>query len=251
MTLSLCITSLNTDKTIERTLDSVFKQLSLPDEIIILDAYSEDKTLQKINLFKKKKPNLIKVFSLKDKGISMGFNNTWRLAKGAYVIHLNADDILLPHAIQTIKKFIKKNYDIFISPLIFKSEDKNQIIIPTLPQKNKITFKHPKVNHCGFVIKKKILDELNGYSESFKVAMDIDLIFRAIQKHKKIYITNKVFAIQYNNGFSSKNLIKGIYELMIIEQKFYSNNKRLLSKILTYFVFFFRFLNLFWIKILK
>lgn len=60
MKVSLCITTYNEEKHIGKLLDSIVEQTTPPDEIIIVDGGSSDKTIAIIEAYKKKEPFLQK-----------------------------------------------------------------------------------------------------------------------------------------------------------------------------------------------
>ena len=64
ISISVIIPCYNSESTISRCLESIFYQTELPDEIIIIDDNSNDKTLFEIELSKKKSP--IKIKTLKN-----------------------------------------------------------------------------------------------------------------------------------------------------------------------------------------
>lgn len=242
--ISICITCLNSEKTISKTLNSILSQRSKPYEIIICDGFSSDQTYEVIKKYQKKYKKLIKVYQKKDSGISMGFNNTWKRAKGNFLLHLNSDDELKPNAIKRLNILTNKDSDFYVSSLIFK-DHKEKIITPHLPNKKVISFRHPRVNHCGLLIKKSAMVKLNGYSSNFKVAMDIEIILRAIKLNYKFYISHVPIAIQNYGGYSSKNSIIGILELYQIECDFYYQNKiNFLGKTFLIIILILRIINI-------
>ena len=222
--ISICITCLNSEKTISKTLNSILSQKLKPYEIIVCDAFSSDQTYEIIKKYEKKYKKLIKVYQKKDSGISIGFNNTWKRAKGKFLLHLNSDDELKPNAIKRLNVLTNKDSDFYVSSIIFKNR-KKKIITPYLPNKKVISFRHPRVNHCGLLIKKSAMVKLNGYSSNYKVAMDIEIILRAIKLNYKFFISHVPIAIQNYGGYSSKNSIRAILELYQIECNFYHQNK--------------------------
>ena len=61
ISVSVIIPCYNSESTISSCLDSIFYQTELPDEIILIDDNSNDKTLSEIELSKEKSPVKIKV----------------------------------------------------------------------------------------------------------------------------------------------------------------------------------------------
>ena len=69
ISISVIIPCYNSESTISRCLESIFFQTELPDEIILIDDNSKDKTLSEIELLKKKSP--IKFKTLKNNEIKV------------------------------------------------------------------------------------------------------------------------------------------------------------------------------------
>lgn len=72
-------------------------------EIIIIDGFSTDGTINKINELKK---NFSKVIIEKDKGIYDAMNKGLRLSEGEWILFLNSGDILFNSS--TLENIFKK-----------------------------------------------------------------------------------------------------------------------------------------------
>lgn len=93
---------------VEKSLDSVLNQTYSNIQLIIIDDCSNDNSTQvienwisrnKADLFIKNKENL---------GLTKSVNQAFKNVKGAYFIDLAADDVLLPHCIETQVSVYKK-----------------------------------------------------------------------------------------------------------------------------------------------
>src|SRR4030042_1932286 len=80
MNISVCITTFNEESSIERLLDSLLNQTIKPDEIIIVDGGSKDKTCQIIKHYQKKDKR-IKLL-IEPGSIAHGRNISIEIAKG-------------------------------------------------------------------------------------------------------------------------------------------------------------------------
>lgn len=89
--LSILIPAYNVENYIEECINSILN-LNIDYEIIIINDGSTDKTLKKIQKYKKY--NYIKIISQENMGISKTRNNLLKSATGKYIFFLDADDYI-------------------------------------------------------------------------------------------------------------------------------------------------------------
>jgi glycosyltransferase involved in cell wall biosynthesis len=82
----------NAEDYIKETLQSVFAQSLLPSEILIVDDFSQDRTVEIVKSFDFD----IQIFSNKRAGLSAALNQAIPKAKSTYLAFLDADDLWLP-----------------------------------------------------------------------------------------------------------------------------------------------------------
>ena len=92
----------NSEKTIEKTLQSVLNQTYQNFEYIIIDGGSTDDTLSIIESYKEKFAEKLTVVSEKDNGIYDAMNKGIQLAKGELVGIVNSDDFYETDALENI-----------------------------------------------------------------------------------------------------------------------------------------------------
>ena len=168
ISISVIIPCYNSESTISRCLESIFYQTELPDEIIIIDDNSNDKTLSEIELSKEKSP--IKIKTLKNdenKGPGYCRNKGWEAAESAYIAFLDSDDIWVKDKIKIQKKLLPElNYpEILGATCNLKKKYTNKINKVSISQ---LLWKNPFCTST-ILLKRAINQrfENNYYSEDF------------------------------------------------------------------------------------
>lgn len=94
--ISIVITCYNYEKYIETSIESVLNQSYANKELIVVDDVSSDSSRDIINRYDDR---LVAVFHEKNKGHGGAFNSGYAASTGELVIFLDADDYLLPGAL--------------------------------------------------------------------------------------------------------------------------------------------------------
>ena len=106
--VSIIIRTKNEERWIKLCLDKIYEQSYKNFEIIIVDNYSTDKTLQKIKNYKINKIVKIKKY-LPGKAINLGIKKS----QGVYIVIISA------HCIPTTKNWLKN----FVQSIIYKKNN--------------------------------------------------------------------------------------------------------------------------------
>lgn len=104
-TLTIAIPVLNGEKYIGKAVDSALSQSQSPDEILVVNNHSSDRTLEILEKYQSK----IRVFT-QERTLSMAKNWTscFELASSDFVMMLHADDELFPNAVQLTREVLQK-----------------------------------------------------------------------------------------------------------------------------------------------
>lgn len=97
-TISIIIPAYNAAEYLTATLKSCLKQTLLPREIIVVDDGSSDATAEGIVTFGEK----VQCLCVENGGVSRARNIGAARATGDWLLFLDADDSLLPHALETL-----------------------------------------------------------------------------------------------------------------------------------------------------
>ena len=213
--ISIITVCLNAEKTIEETILSVVNQSYPNIEYIVIDGDSNDQTK---NIIEKYKDKIHHYISKKDEGLYFAFNKGIDLVTGEMFGFVNADDILMPNAIDTLVKYYNSNSDI---DFIFGSVKKHWGILHGYkPKKIYYSWGFYSSHSTGFFIKSTSAKQVGYYNTKYKYHADYDYFYRAIVNHKLKGLATKkseVFGIFRRGGFSSKiNFLSRLFEEITI-----------------------------------
>lgn len=107
-TISIIVPVYNAQDHLAQTLDSLLCQTNQDIEIICVDDGSQDHSLQILHAYKKAHPEIMRVFSQKNQGVSIARNLGIEQAKGDIIMFVDADDKLLPHACMKVKEVFEQ-----------------------------------------------------------------------------------------------------------------------------------------------
>lgn len=99
--ISIIVPVYNAEKTIEKCLNSLLTQKDVKLEIICINDGSEDNTLNILKTYENKYNNIV-VVSQQNKGVSKTRNLGIDIAKGDYIMFVDADDFLKENSLRTI-----------------------------------------------------------------------------------------------------------------------------------------------------
>ena len=205
--------SYNAEKTIARTIRSVMSQTYENIEYIIIDGASKDNTptIAKsfIEEFNSKPTRSMKVISEPDNGMYDALNKGARLAHGAIVGQINADDFYEPDAVEFMANlFEHENFDLAWGSLKFKNKNgHNKIKHAKFPaKKHKFLWSTIHWCHPASFSKREVLLE---YPYPLRNAHDdFDYATHVFIDGKKIITTDKIIAVFNIGGMSTQPTIK-------------------------------------------
>ncbi|MDD6619621.1 MAG: glycosyltransferase family 2 protein [Eubacteriales bacterium] len=109
-TVSVIIPAYNAGPFIENCINSILSQTYSNFEIIVVNDGSIDNTLNLLEAIQKT-DNRLKIFSQENAGVSAARNTGLKNASGEYITFVDADDALLPNAIETMVSVMDDSTD--------------------------------------------------------------------------------------------------------------------------------------------
>ena len=145
VSFSIIVVTFNAVDVIDKTIKSIISQSYENFEILCIDGLSTDNTVKVLN--EHATDSRLKIFSEKDSGIYHAMNKGMDLAKGKYVLYLNAGDYFVSRSIlANVIQFLGK--DVIVGNAIYKYHREDEI---RNPQSLDNLWKGMTFNHqCAF-----------------------------------------------------------------------------------------------------
>lgn len=109
ITISIALATYNGEKYINDQLNSFAKQSLLPDELIVSDDGSKDKTLYIVKKFAQTAPFAVKIVKNFNHGIIGNFANAVENSSGDIIFFSDQDDVWFPNKLETYANTFKNN----------------------------------------------------------------------------------------------------------------------------------------------
>lgn len=196
--VSLIITVLNEEQTIESLLDSIVSQTILPNEVIIVDGGSTDSTLNKIRSFSKKNKKINIIVKQKKGNRSIGRNYAISLSNSKIIVITDAGCELEKNWLKELLKIYTKTKSTVVAGYYSaKPEDDFQrAVVPyVLVMPDKVDEKNFLPATRSMLIEKEIFNTMGGFDEI--LSDNEDYAFSKKLESKKINIAFARKAIVY------------------------------------------------------
>jgi glycosyltransferase involved in cell wall biosynthesis len=209
MKVSVITVCRNSEKTIERTLQSVILQTYQDIEYIIIDGKSTDQTL---NIIEKYRSHIAQLISESDNGIYEAMNKGLQIATGEIICFLNSDDIYESNiTVERIaKRFQENRIDALFGGVSFFQKSNPSKVFRVYKFDNftlsKFSFGWMPAHPATF-IRKNLIRHNGLFDTSFQIAGDFDYLLRMFKNLKFNYECSKdIFVRMQMGGVSDKNL---------------------------------------------
>lgn len=203
MKLSIVTINLNNVVGLKKTVTSIFLQIFLDFELIIIDGGSTDGSKEFID---SKINNGVTYFSSeKDKGVYDAMNKGIAVSKGEYLYFLNSGDVLFNE--NTLNEVVKKltGEDFVYGNIIFNYKHQPELL---KFQKNLslIYFLQYTIHHQATFIKRNVFHKNGLFNAKNKIASDWSFFFENIIKNSSTYKhIDQVICIFDVSGLSSNS----------------------------------------------
>ncbi len=207
---SIVIPAFNSEATLARAVESVLAQTYLDYEVIVVNDGSTDGTaalIEELAIDPR-----VRTVSQQNAGVSAARNAGANIAKGEWLVFLDADDELVYSALSLLSSFTSSSEISVVRGGFVKRSGKSEIA--RIPDGKR--FVPPLAG--SFSVRKASFIELGGYDEQLKFSENTELFHRfSLANLPEAYVSDCIFIYHHSNSGGSKNMynmtISSIYYL--------------------------------------
>jgi glycosyltransferase involved in cell wall biosynthesis len=175
--VSIVIPTYNSEKTLEKCLKSIKNQTYKNIEVIVVDKFSKDRTVEIAKRFK------AKVF-FKEPERASQVNFGVKKARGKYIYRVDADFVLEPTIVEeAVKKCEEEGYDAIT---IHNTSDPTISFWSKVRKFERDCYKDDELNIAARFFKKEVFEAISGFNESLVAAEDYDFHNRLLEMGFKV-----------------------------------------------------------------
>lgn len=188
---SIIIPSLNEEKYLPKLLGDLAKQTLTDFEVIVVDGFSDDETVNRISEFKNKL-NSLEIINSEKRNVSYQRNLGAKKAKNEWLIFMDADNRLPDYFFDGIKyRVLKEKPQLFTThclPDSNKKGDKVLTDIMNLGSELNNFMEEPTLKGSMVGVRKKIFAKYGGFDETILFAEDKEYVKRLHGKGIKLKV---------------------------------------------------------------
>jgi glycosyltransferase involved in cell wall biosynthesis len=212
MKFSIITCTYNSERYLQKNIDSLKNQSFQDFEHIFIDGFSTDKTVEVIREYQKEFPGKVKFFQFEPKGIGDAMNRGIEKSSGEYINHLHSDDSFYNNKVlEKVANFIKKkgHPDWIYGKAEFSDGNMGRII----PHRN--IYKKARywlllvtnyIPHQSVFLKKEVFKKFGMFNEEYKNSMDYEMWIRLSKNNLSSIFLNEIicnFSVRNDSQSSS------------------------------------------------
>jgi glycosyltransferase involved in cell wall biosynthesis len=209
MDISIIIPVYNAEKYVIKCLDSIFhQQFSGSLEVIAVNDASTDNSLRILQEYQEKEQRLVLLSHDINRKQSAARSLGMDASKGDYIMHVDADDWLLPNALELLfQKCKQTNSDIIVFDVIREDSEGNttpvNLIEKELTTSNKLKVEKQFFGStCNKIVRKKLTGNLISGTAGVNTTEDLLYAIEILLRAETITLTPDIYYVYYINRSS-------------------------------------------------
>lgn len=199
--VTVYITNHNYGRYLRQSIDSVLNQKFTGYELIIIDDGSTDDSLEVITEYERHAH--VRVVCQANRGLTVANNIAWRMARGRYIVRLDADDYFDENALLVMANYLETHPEVgLVFPDYYTVDASGEIIALQRRHdfQNDVSLYDQPAHGAGTMIRLECLLALGGYNEQFSRQDGYELWLRFIQQYRVANINLPLFYYRHHPG---------------------------------------------------
>jgi len=220
--ISVVMPVYNAKKYVGKAIESILNQTFNKFELIIVNDFSTDETMDVITSFSKKDSRIKIINNNTRLDIGNSLNRGIAFASSNIIARMDADDISIPDRLELQFKLINSSRNIAVvgANIIIMDTAENYIATRTYPKSSDelkaCLFKYSPFAHPVVMFKKDMFNEAGGYDPKYSPTEDLDLWFRLGVKYRFASVSKNLLKYRLYEKSSSHKVIKSL-ELLVFK----------------------------------
>jgi glycosyltransferase involved in cell wall biosynthesis len=216
--ISVIMACYNSSAYLDEAVSSILNQTFGDLELILIDDFSNDNTLEMANDYKMLDDRVTVIPLMVNSGQAFARNAGIRVARGEWLGILDSDDVAMPSRFEEQLNFAGKNNDLVLIGSNLKIIDSRSNII----KKHRYPTNHRDLTkrldlmqafppHSSMIYRREVVNRLAGFNTRFKLSQDRDLWLRLAEIGKIASLDRYLVKIRKHHGNRS-NLEGGMLQ---------------------------------------
>lgn len=197
----------NEENNISLLLNSLLRQTRMPDEIIVVDDGSTDRTAEIIKGFSQQHP-VIRYLYQENRGPATARNKAWRNTRADLCLFTDGDCVPDEEWVESLIEPFKEE-EVGAAGGTYRTQNSESVLARFIGYEIAWRYRNVKGEidvHGSYnlAIRRRILEELGGYKEKYRVPSgeDWDLTYRISSRYKMKYVPQAVVGHYHPDNFS-------------------------------------------------
>lgn len=192
--VTVYITNYNYATYIRQSIDSVLNQTLQNFELLIIDDGSTDNSKEIIETYRNH--SQVTIIYQQNRGLNVTNNIAMRASRGKYIMRLDADDFLDPHALMILSDALEKDQELgMVFPDYFLVDEHGNVLNVERRNsfKDSVSLMDMPAHGACTMIRKAYLENVGGYDEEFMCQDGYELWIKFSTRYKVLNIPTPLF----------------------------------------------------------
>lgn len=202
--VSVVMPVFNVEQYVKGAIESILNQSYKNFEFIIVDDCSTDSTVDVMARFKKKDKRIVLIRNRKNEGVTKSLNKALKIAKGKYIIRMDADDWSYPDRFESQIKLMEDHPEVVVSGSnieVCNSQLQTRYVRKYHQSDSTIRkhlFRYSPFAHPATIWRAEVLKS-ERYNEKIRICQDYELYFRVGTKGKFMNLNKTLLKLRMHD----------------------------------------------------